>query len=45
LQDTWRDYFDEPHQVNAVYDQGHDHFTVIEQLAKPDSRLTLAIGA
>ena len=45
LQDTWRDYFDAPHQVNAVYDQGHDHFSVIEQLAKPDCRLTLAIGA
>lgn len=44
LQEAWCGHFGDHEKPTAFYDQGHNHFTVIEQLAEPDSPLTRTIA-
>lgn len=45
LQEYWSGQLDAAHQIKAVYDPGHNHFTVIEQLADFNSPLVQMITA
>ena len=43
LQEAWSGQTTPSNQIEAIYDKGHDHFTVIEQLADLNSPLTQLI--
>ena len=43
LQEAWSGQTTPINQIEAIYDKGHDHFTVIEQLADLNSPLTQII--
>lgn len=43
LQEAWSGQASLTHQIDAVYDKGHDHFSVIEQLADSNSPLAQMI--
>ena len=45
LHEAWSGQSAPTHKIEAFYDQGHDHFTVIEQLAECNSPLAQMITA